>query len=47
VIGALPAEYQIREWDAQGGLVRELVSRDANAAHGMFEPAASPIRELA
>jgi hypothetical protein len=35
------AEYQVREWDAKGGLVRELaVCRDAAAAHGAFEAAA-------
>jgi hypothetical protein len=34
-------EYQIREWDAQGGLIRELaVCRDAAAAHGAFDAAA-------
>jgi hypothetical protein len=35
------AEYQVRKWDAKGGLVRELaVCRDAAAAHGAFEAAA-------
>jgi hypothetical protein len=35
------AEYQIREWDARGGLVRELaVCRDATAAYGALEAAA-------
>jgi hypothetical protein len=35
------AEYQIREWDAQGGLVRELaICRDPVAAHGAFDAAA-------
>lgn len=35
------AEYQIREWDAQGGLIRELaVCRDPVAAHGAFDAAA-------
>jgi hypothetical protein len=35
------AEYQIREWDAQGGLIRELaICRDATAAYGALEAAA-------
>jgi hypothetical protein len=35
------AEYQIREWNAQGGLIRELaVCRDPVAAHGAFDAAA-------
>jgi hypothetical protein len=35
------AEYQVREWDAEGGLIRELaVCRDPVAAHGAFEAAA-------
>jgi hypothetical protein len=35
------AEYQVREWDARGGLIRELaVCRDPVAAHGAFEAAA-------
>src|SRR6476646_2682706 len=35
------AEYQVREWDARGGLVRELaVCRDATAAYGALEAAA-------
>jgi hypothetical protein len=36
-----PVEYQIREWDAHGGQIRELaVCRDAAAAHGAFDAAA-------
>jgi hypothetical protein len=35
------AEYQVREWDARGGLIRELaICRDPVAAHGAFEAAA-------
>jgi hypothetical protein len=35
------AEYQIREWDTQGGLIRELaICRDPVAAHGAFDAAA-------
>jgi hypothetical protein len=35
------AEYQVREWDERGGLVRELaVCRDAAAAYGALEAAA-------
>ena len=35
------AEYQIREWDNRGGLIRELaVCRDAGAAYGALEAAA-------
>jgi len=35
------AEYQVREWDERGGLVRELaVCRDATAAYGALEAAA-------
>ena len=34
------AEYQVREWDARGGLIRELaVCRDAAAAYGALEAA--------
>jgi hypothetical protein len=35
------AEYQVREWDARGSLIRELsVCRDATAAFGALEAAA-------